>query len=323
MHIIIDLLGAQIEFKKNNTDTYLSDIMGWIKKNNIEKYYFILHANIYEPTNLIKEKIKNKEKIKTFFHFTECHPKENDRINSRLYLNFITSLKSKCMLIDSKTANLPIYTNINKYKKITIKPFNKPDLSTLNKNPKQQYKKILPQSGKPKLAFVSPLPPEKTGIANYSLELARSLIAHYDLIFITDQKNTDNEWINKNCSVQSNQWLLDNSKKIDRVLYHIGNSSFHAEMFEMIKSLPGVVVLHDFFLGDALWYIENFNVFPHALNRALYKSHGYSAVKDNLSRKDSKYAIQKHPVNFEILSNAIGTILHSDYALQLDRKSTR
>src|SRR5690554_3904722 len=317
MHIIIDLLGAQLEFKKHNTDTYLSDIMDWVNNNNIDKYYFILHSNINDSMDFLKEKIEHKEKTKTFFYFTETPSKSNNKINSELYLKFIKTLKPKYILVDKKTINSAIYSRIKKHKKLVVEPFNKSSINILEKTSKQKHKRTLPKLSKLKLAFVSPLPPEKTGIASYSKELAESLKAHYDIVFITDQKNTDIEWINKNCSVQSTQWLLDNSKKVDRVLYHIGNSSFHAEMFETIKKLSGVVVLHDFFLGDALWYIENFNIFPNALNRALYKSHGYFAVKDNLSRTDSKYAIQKHPVNFEILSNATGTIFHSDFAIKL------
>ena len=41
---------------------------------------------------------------------------------------------------------------------------------------------------RPRLAFVSPLPPERTGIADYSAELLPALARHYEIVLIVDQK---------------------------------------------------------------------------------------------------------------------------------------
>jgi len=43
--------------------------------------------------------------------------------------------------------------------------------------------------------------------------------------------------------------LSPNADRFDRVLYHFWlNSTFHEHMFGLLKVVPGVVVLHDFFL---------------------------------------------------------------------------
>ena len=140
---------------------------------------------------------------------------------------------------------------------------------------------------------------------------------HYEITYITDQKEINDKFINKHCSVRSSQWFLEKYDTIDRVIYQIGNSSFHAKMFELIQKIPGVVVLHDFFIGDVIWYNEAYKLIPQALNRALYNSHGCIAVKEKLSQSEPVSAIQKYPANFEILTSALGTIFHSSYAIQL------
>lgn len=242
---------------------------------------------------------------------------KNKEINSKLYLNFIKSLNPEIIIIDKALFKSNIYKNIYKNKKLKNCLFNSSKFPNLKNFTPYKNQNNKTKSKKPKLAFVSPLPPEKTGIACYSTVLAKALSAHYEITFITDQKKVDDVWINNNGAIKSSKWLLENHKAVDRILYHMGNSSFHAEMFELLKDAPGVVVMHDFFLGDALWYIENHLLAPHALNLALYNSHGYAAVKDNLSQPNSLYAIKQHPANFDILSRSIGTIFHSKYSLQL------
>ena len=46
---------------------------------------------------------------------------------------------------------------------------------------------LAPATQRPKLAFVSPLPPEKSGIANYSAALLRGLSRYYEITCIVDK----------------------------------------------------------------------------------------------------------------------------------------
>lgn len=317
MHVIIDLLGAQLELKDNRSDVYFSKTMQWLEENNIKNFYLILHDNISDTEQLIRKKIKNKSNIRKFFNITTQKTEINKKASKELYLKFIKSLNPSIIIIDKKIKNLNIYNLIYKNKTIKTILLDNPSTQKPNKPTSKIVKNKKSHNKKLKLAFVSPLPPEKTGIACYAEELSKYLSAHYEIIYITDQKDIKDDFINQHCSLKSSQWLLEKHDIVDRVIYHIGNSSFHAKMFELIQQVPGIVVLHDFFIGDVIWYNEAHNLIPHALNRALYNSHGYIAVKEKLTQPEPVSAISNYPANFEILTSALGTIFHSNYAIQL------
>jgi glycosyltransferase involved in cell wall biosynthesis len=167
---------------------------------------------------------------------------------------------------------------------------------------------------KPRLAFVSPLPPERTGIADYSVELIPYLSNYYDIELVVAQEEIRRPLCENQCQVRDAQWLRVNSSNVDRVLYHIGNSHFHAYMLPLIEEVPGTVVLHDFFLGHLIASLEKDN-FKHAWSEALYHSHGYAALKKRYQNPEN--AIFKYPVNYQITRHSRGIIVHSEYARSL------
>lgn len=175
------------------------------------------------------------------------------------------------------------------------------------------------QSGaaRPRLAFVSPLPPERSGIADYSAALVAALVADYDIDVIV-QSEVDDPWILANCRVRSIAWFERHGAGFDRVLYHFGNSAFHARMFDLLARFPGVVVLHDFYLSGIINYLEHTGHTPHALARALYDSHGYAALVAGQG-EGRQSALWSHPCNRQVLADAQGVIVHSRYAQELAR----
>lgn len=173
---------------------------------------------------------------------------------------------------------------------------------------------------RPRLAYVSPLPPERTGIADYSAELLPVLAHHYEIEVVTDQAEIVDPWILSNFSIRSVTWFTEHAHKYQRVLYHVGNSSFHAHMFEMLRQVPGVVVLHDFFVSGAQWFREVHGTAKLAWTKALYESHGYKAVAERFRNPDTDAVIRDYPANFDIIRDSIGVIVHSKYARALARQ---
>ena len=169
----------------------------------------------------------------------------------------------------------------------------------------------------PKLAFLSPLPPERSGISDYSAELLPELAQYYTIDVIVDQDNVSDSWIKSNCGIRSYEWFKTNAKVYDRVLYHFGNSPFHKYMFSFLESIPGVVVLHDFYLSHVIAYMEDINLQPNALVNSLYHSHGYLPFNKRSNLKTKSDVVWAFPCNLEILQNALGTIVHSDYSSRL------
>lgn len=173
---------------------------------------------------------------------------------------------------------------------------------------------------RPRLAYVSPLPPERSGISDYSAELLPELARHYDIEVVVAQDTVSTPWIKANCPVRTVDWFLAHSAEFDRVLYHFGNSTFHQHMFSLLKTVPGVVVLHDFFLSGIVAHMECHGAVPRIWSDALYKGHGYVALHHRFHSTDTADVVWKYPCNLDVLRNAQGVIVHSDNSRRLAQK---
>jgi glycosyltransferase involved in cell wall biosynthesis len=174
---------------------------------------------------------------------------------------------------------------------------------------------------RPRLAYVSPLPPERTGIADYSVELLPELARFYEIDVIVDQEVLTDPWIRENCAIRDFDWLRIHALEYDRRLYHIGNSPFHRKMFEALSEFPGVVVLHDFFLSGVHRYLELYGIKRFSWARELYQSHGYGALIERFREPDgSDHVVSTYPCNFSVLEAAQGIIVHSDFSRRLAEK---
>jgi glycosyltransferase involved in cell wall biosynthesis len=174
--------------------------------------------------------------------------------------------------------------------------------------------------GKPRLAYVSPLPPERTGIADWSAELLPELARHYDIEVVVDQQNVTDPWVIANCPVRDVDWFDRNASRYSRILYHFGNSTFHRHMFDLIGRHPGIVVLHDFFLSGIVAHMDVVEGRKGNWAQALYRSHGYHAVQERYQAQDTAEIIWKYPANVPALEPARGVIVHSNFARQLGQK---
>jgi glycosyltransferase involved in cell wall biosynthesis len=170
---------------------------------------------------------------------------------------------------------------------------------------------------RPRLAYVSPLPPQRSHIADYSVELLPELARHYDIDVIVAQPTVTDSWIHANCPIRDLAWFKQNGHSYHRILYHFGNSTLHQHMFDLLERHPGIVVLHDFYLGGIDAHMDVHNGLS-GFWWALYQSHGYHAVQDRLGAEGADI-IWKYPANFPILQNAIGVIVHSNYSRRLAR----
>ncbi|MFL6671682.1 MAG: glycosyltransferase [Massilia sp.] len=168
---------------------------------------------------------------------------------------------------------------------------------------------------RPRLAYISPLPPERSGIADYSAELVPELAKHYEVELVVAQERVADPRLDAFPQRQV-EWFREHAHQYDRVLYHFGNSHAHQHMFELIREAPGAVVLHDFFFSGVLDNLEREDYLPQAFLKALYESHGYTGLLDH-KEIGRNPAIWKYPVNKGVLDHAAGIIVHSDFSRQL------
>ena len=167
-----------------------------------------------------------------------------------------------------------------------------------------------------RLAFVSPLPPEATGIADHVAELLPSLAAHYDIDVVVDQDRVDDPWVAANLPARSVAWFDAHAGEYERVVYQFGNSHFHKHMFGLLERHPGALVLHETFLAGALEAWARAEGRDREFVEALYLSHGYGALLAE-SREGHDVAAFRYPCNGGVIRTADGVIVHSDFAVRL------
>lgn len=175
----------------------------------------------------------------------------------------------------------------------------------------------IPVKKKLRLAYISPLPPERTGIADYSAELLPALEEYYKIEVVVAQDTVSDSCVINNYPLRDASWLEENACNIDRVIYHVGNNNFHAHMIPLLKLVPGVVVLHDFFISDLMCWIDH-HVEHGYWVRELYFNHGYLAVLS--SYEDASACLRAFPCAFSVIGNSLGLILHSEYSRSLAKK---
>ncbi len=164
-----------------------------------------------------------------------------------------------------------------------------------------------------KIAYVSPFPPQRSGIADYSFEIVQNLKQYVDItIYLEDEKQSfadDLDLETKNISL-----LPQEISKYDCVIYHIGNNTnFHTKIYKMAWQYPGIVVIHDFnihpFLADAFLGKDDEYLYADALSKGyceLGKS-SYQAIKFD----DIQPEIWKFPMSHALAKRSLATIVHS------------
>jgi glycosyltransferase involved in cell wall biosynthesis len=101
-----------------------------------------------------------------------------------------------------------------------------------------------------RLAFVSPLPPEATGIADYSAEVLELLAARHAIEVFHDQEALDGARLPASVRGLPARELAARHREraYDAIVYQMGNGTAHAFQYPLLARLPGLLVLHDLVL---------------------------------------------------------------------------
>jgi len=170
------------------------------------------------------------------------------------------------------------------------------------------------------LAFLSPLPRDRSGISEYSARLLPELARYYEIECIINYTIVTDEWVKANYALRDVAWFERNAARYDRILYSIGNSHFHSHMLGLLERFPGVVLLHDFFLSDLIdWMSSSGLLPPDEFLRQLYMTHGMTGL---LAARDEGHlrAVERFACNDIVFRNASGVIVHSKYAVDRARE---
>ena len=101
-----------------------------------------------------------------------------------------------------------------------------------------------------RVAFLSPLPPAATGIADYSAEVLGLLTTRHEIDVFHDQESVDPAQVPANCRVHRADTFLTRhaERAYDAAIYQMGNGEAHAFVYPLLERVPGLLVLHDIVL---------------------------------------------------------------------------
>ncbi len=99
----------------------------------------------------------------------------------------------------------------------------------------------------PRIAWFTPLPPVRSGIAQYSRELLPSLAAVHQIDLFVDGRPEDVSAPDAGMRVFSALDFVwrERERPYDLIVYQLGNAPCHDYMWAYLVSYPGLVVLHD------------------------------------------------------------------------------
>ena len=168
--------------------------------------------------------------------------------------------------------------------------------------------------------WFAPLPPAKSGIADFTVNLLPTLAAHVELTLWTDQTEWDLA-IEKYAEVRQFKELP--SRELNRVelnIYHLGNdATFHSSIWEVASRHSGLVVLHDiclqhFFAGLAREGPQNQEAYLESMLR-LHGEEGLAAALDYVKNGVFDFAFsERFPLTSRPLENALGVLVHTSAA---------
>jgi glycosyltransferase involved in cell wall biosynthesis len=177
-----------------------------------------------------------------------------------------------------------------------------------------------------RVAFFTPVSPQKTGISDYSeQEILPHLAKFCDIdIFIDENVTPSNKTLINDFDIYPYSVFPTLEKNYDIPVYQMGNNPMHKFVYDTLIQYPGVVVLHDIFLHGFLWnmslaqgdankYIDTF--------KYCYGKKGEKIAQTAVST--GVFPEFQYPLIKKIIDKSLGVISHSNYGINLIMKENR
>jgi glycosyltransferase involved in cell wall biosynthesis/SAM-dependent methyltransferase len=171
-----------------------------------------------------------------------------------------------------------------------------------------------------RLAYFTPLPPSKSGIADYNAELLPYLAREAEITVFVQQEDEFGENQNREDYAVRRAVSFDEIHRndpFDLCIYHQGNNPYHEYIYERALMTPGLLVLHEHCLhhliagktlgrGDVEGYWNE-----------LFYAYGYRGARLAEMRAcgvASEYQQFLFPLNRRLVGSSLGVIVHNAYS---------
>jgi glycosyltransferase involved in cell wall biosynthesis len=167
------------------------------------------------------------------------------------------------------------------------------------------------------LDYVSPLPPVRSGIADYSLDLLPHLAALADVRLIRLPDLPVAPEIERDWPMASAEELGAGGRL---PLYQMGNNLYHRGVYELAQRIPGVLTLHDVFLHHLLQDATLGRQEPSGYwdyKERLTRDHGWIGEVVALAKRWNAWGnapVFALPAHRALLRRQRGVLVHSEWA---------
>ena len=164
-----------------------------------------------------------------------------------------------------------------------------------------------------RIAWLSPFPPQRSGIANYSYWLVTELRDVFEIDLYYDGEAPCDELQSLFATYQLSEFA-GRRDQYDQAVYHLGNNTeFHAGIYTTAWNFPGTVVLHDYdlsgFMHEAFYWSNN-ELFAQALANKT-EDHQRGSLRDRLMPRSGN-----DPMSHAIVGRSKKVIVHHRWVKQ-------
>ncbi|MCC9595491.1 MULTISPECIES: glycosyltransferase [unclassified Rubrivivax] len=175
-----------------------------------------------------------------------------------------------------------------------------------------------------RLAVLTPLPPCRSGIADYNAKFLPFLARHFDIDLVVDGYAVSDSALTATFPVLQASEFERVAHLYDAILYEFGNSEFHRYMLPLLERFPGVVGLHDAFLSGLYGYLDFHLGDSGSYPRTMVAVHGAQARRFYAPAmrhpEPNGGTMVELPCTKQVLDRALGVISHSPFNLEVARR---
>lgn len=172
-----------------------------------------------------------------------------------------------------------------------------------------------------RLAYFSPLPPQRSGIADYSEELLPHLARYAEIeLFVADGYQPAGS-LSRQFRLYSYRRFpsLVSTRGYDATIYHLGNNpNYHAMIYRMAVEYPGIVVLHEYVLQDLVRGITLNQGDPEGYVAEMRYCYGQTGVRLAQLMIETGQEVDSwtYPLFERVVDASLGLVVHSEYTRQ-------
>jgi glycosyltransferase involved in cell wall biosynthesis len=166
-----------------------------------------------------------------------------------------------------------------------------------------------------RLAYCSPLPPLRSGVADYSSELLPELAGQFEIHLFVERGRRPDARLAKRFPVFSISSLTSRSP-YNAVLYHLGNhAGMYGKIYLKALEVPGILVLHEYMLHHMVLEVALAAGGDSAYLEVMRHCYGRSGrLYGNRVLLGDDQNIWAFPLFEKVLDASLGAIVHNDSA---------